>query len=89
MAKVVYYSGRVQGVGFRATALALARRYPSVRGWVRNLFDGRVELLADGPAEAVESFLADVRADMADSIRTEDVYERESDETLTGFRMTS
>jgi acylphosphatase len=88
MAKVVYYSGRVQGVGFRATAVALARRHPNVRGWVRNLYDGRVELLAEGPAEAVEAFLADVRCYMGDYIRNEDVLEREPDEPLTGFRAT-
>jgi acylphosphatase len=87
MAKVVYYAGRVQGVGFRATAVSIARRHPDVRGWVRNLPDGRVELLADGPAGAVESFLADVRWYMGDYIRTEDALEHESDETLTGFRV--
>ena len=88
MAKVVYYCGQVQGVGFRATAVALARRHPNVRGWVRNLPDGRVELLADGPPEAVESFLADVRDYMSNYIRTEDVLDRESDDSLTGFRVT-
>jgi acylphosphatase len=87
MAKVVYYSGQVQGVGFRATALSIARQHPNVRGWVRNLSDGRVELLADGPADAVEAFLADVRRDMADCIWREDVLERESEDGLTGFRV--
>lgn len=88
MAKQVYYSGDVQGVGFRATAAAIARRHPAVRGWVRNLADGRVELLADGPAGAVEAFLADLRERMADHIRAEDVFDREPDETLEGFRVT-
>jgi len=88
MAKLVYYSGDVQGVGFRATAAAIARRYPAVRGWVRNLADRRVELLADGPAEAVEAFLADVRYRMAEYITSEDIFEREADETLSGFRIT-
>jgi acylphosphatase len=88
MAKVVYYSGDVQGVGFRATAASVARRHPAVRGWVRNLPDGRVELLADGPDEAVAAFLADVRDRMAGHIRSEDIVEREADETLDGFRIT-
>ena len=87
MAKQVYYSGDVQGVGFRATAAAIARRHPSVRGWVRNLSDGRVELLADGPASVVEAFLADVRTKMAGHIEVEDIFEREPDDTLTGFRI--
>jgi acylphosphatase len=87
MAKVVCYSGDVQGVGFRATAASLARRHPAVRGWVRNLPDGRVELLADGPEEAVGEFLAAVRTRMAEHIEREDAAEREPDDSLTGFRI--
>ena len=88
MAKGVYYSGDVQGVGFRATTVAIARRHPSVRGWVRNLADGRVEVLADGPAAAVDDFLADLRENMAEYIRNEDVFDRDGDETVSGFRVT-
>ena len=57
---LVHYSGRVQGVGFRATAEHIAGRYP-VTGTVRNLPDGRVELLAEGARADVEAFLAAVR----------------------------
>ncbi|MCI0705291.1 MAG: acylphosphatase [Planctomycetia bacterium] len=88
MAKLVYYSGDVQGVGFRATSASIARRHPMVRGWVRNLPDGRVELLADGPAEAVDAFLTDVRDRMASYIESEDIFEREGDDSLSGFRIT-
>jgi acylphosphatase len=87
MAKVVYYSGDVQGVGFRATTVWIARLHPTIRGWVRNRADGRVELLADGSAEAVEAFLADIRARMAEHITGEEVAEREPDSPLTGFRI--
>ncbi len=86
MATLVYYSGTVQGVGFRATTLSIARRHP-VRGWVRNLLDGRVELLADGTAEAVEAFLADVRQRMAGYIQNEEIAERATTEPLDGFRI--
>jgi acylphosphatase len=48
-------SGHVQGVGFRYFAEATASR-EGVLGWVRNLPDGRVELAAEGEAEAVERF---------------------------------
>ena len=87
MAKLVYYSGHVQGVGFRVTAVSIARRHP-VRGWVRNLPDRRVELLVDGTAQAVEVFLADVRDQMAGYITSEDIFDRDADPTLEGFRIT-
>jgi acylphosphatase len=87
MAKLVYYAGDVQGVGFRATATAIARRHPSVRGWVRNLGDGRVELFADGPAASVEAFLADIRDRMSGHVESEDAFDRDPDDTVSGFRI--
>jgi len=89
MAKIVYYSGHVQGVGFRATAAAIARRHPNVRGWVRNLPDGRVELLADGGGEAVDALLDEVRTRLGRFIEGEDLAERESDSSITGFQIVS
>ncbi len=55
----VFYSGRVQGVGFRYTALHIAQSH-AVAGFVRNLPDRRVELVAEGEADAVERFLSAV-----------------------------
>jgi acylphosphatase len=52
----VFYSGRVQGVGFRATVRYLARGY-DVTGTVRNLPDGRVELVAEGAKAELAAFL--------------------------------
>jgi acylphosphatase len=59
----VRYSGRVQGVGFRATALSLAQGY-AVTGWVRNDPDGAVTLEAQGAGEDVREFLEAVRSRM-------------------------
>jgi len=55
----VYYSGRVQGVGFRATVRYLACGY-DVTGTVRNLPDGRVEVIAEGTRAELQSFLKGV-----------------------------
>jgi acylphosphatase len=86
MAKVVYYSGTVQGVGFRATAAMIARSH-AISGWVRNVADGRVELMVDGTAEAVEAFLADIRNRMSDYIANEEFEDREQADSLEGFRI--
>ena len=49
--------GRVQGVGFRYSA-SIEAEARGLRGWVRNLTDGRVELVAQGPEAGVESLIA-------------------------------
>lgn len=54
-------SGHVQGVGFRWHVLRHAR-HCGVCGWVRNLEDGRVELLAQGKRQVLKGFLEQVRA---------------------------
>jgi len=56
IARHVFYEGRVQGVGFRYTVRYIAKGY-NVIGWVRNLPDGRVELLAGGEPEEITGFL--------------------------------
>jgi acylphosphatase len=52
----VHYSGRVQGVGFRMTVRQLACGY-DVTGSVRNLADGRVEVIAEGAKAELKAFL--------------------------------
>ncbi|NLX58111.1 MAG: acylphosphatase [Phycisphaerae bacterium] len=56
----VFVSGRVQGVGFRNFVTAGAQKL-KLTGWVRNLNDGRVEAVVEGPAEAVGELLAQMR----------------------------
>ena len=56
----VFYSGRVQGVGFRYTVKALTPGF-EVTGTVRNLNDGRVELIAEGAREELDAFRQAIR----------------------------
>ncbi len=53
----IYYSGHVQGVGFRYTTRETASSL-GLSGWVKNLPDGRVEVVAEGGKEDIEKFLA-------------------------------
>ena len=56
----VFYGGRVQGIGFRYTAEKLAMDLRLV-GWVKNLPDGRVELVCEGPKEKIELLLEKIQ----------------------------
>jgi acylphosphatase len=53
----VFVSGRVQGVLFRDTCRSEAQRL-GVAGWVRNLYDGRVEAVFEGSPDAVDQMVA-------------------------------
>ena len=53
----VYFSGHVQGVGFRYTVRTLSLEF-DVTGWVKNLRDGRVEMLTEGERSELEAFQA-------------------------------
>ncbi|MBT3982826.1 MAG: acylphosphatase [Bacteriovoracaceae bacterium] len=54
----VFISGRVQGVGYRRSVLSYVHlNIPNLRGLVRNLADGRVEVLACGEIEDVDTLL--------------------------------
>lgn len=64
----VVFEGRVQGVGFRYTAAQLANEF-QIRGWVRNAFDGSVELIAAAADENLEQFLEALQSRMARNIR--------------------
>ncbi len=56
VSKLCWVSGRVQGVYYRGTAVSHARA-AGIRGYARNLPDGRVEVLAQGEDAAVEAFI--------------------------------
>lgn len=59
IARLITFSGRVQGVGFRFTAQRIACRY-GIKGYVRNLPDGSVEMFAQSTGENIAETLKDI-----------------------------
>lgn len=69
--RVYYFSGRVQGVGFRYTARHIAMQH-DVGGYVRNMPDGRVELVMEGPEIEMDAVAEAVNQKMKDYIKKAD-----------------
>ena len=81
----VLYAGRVQGVGFRYTAKAIATGF-EITGIIRNLNDGRVELVAEGSKDELESFQTAIRdSELGHFIAHEQVTWGEAAGELRGF----
>ncbi|MCE9591099.1 MAG: acylphosphatase [Planctomycetes bacterium] len=68
----LYFSGHVQGVGFRFTARRIALTY-RVSGYVENLDDGRVLLVAEGEPDELDRFLGDLSDQMGRFIKSRTV----------------
>ena len=83
-------SGRVQGVGFRYFVQSAAVR-ESIRGWVRNLDDGRVETAGAGEPDAMERFERAIRQGPSgarvDRVEVDETYPLSNADTMTGFHI--
>jgi acylphosphatase len=84
----ILVSGRVQGVFFRDHTQRWASSL-GLKGWVRNLYDGRVETVAEGDGEKIEEFIAKLKQGppMADVTNVETIWEDFKGE-FDGFRIT-
>ncbi len=82
--RTVLFSGSVQGVGFRFTTEAIASRF-SVAGFVRNLADGRVELVAEGRRGEVDRFQHAVEQALKANIRSANTSETTPTGEFSGF----
>ena len=83
---VVYYSGRVQGVGFRYSVCRLSGRF-KVNGFVRNLTDGRVQVIAEGQADELDEFLRTIEGEMAGYIKTRELDQQEPTGEFSDFAL--
>jgi acylphosphatase len=68
----IFYSGDVQGVGFRFTAVDVAQKF-GVTGWVKNRAGGEVELVAEGEDPTLNRFIEDLNSEMSYYIRDKKV----------------
>jgi len=86
-AKRIIFVGRVQGVGFRFTAHNIANRY-GLTGWVRNILDGSVEMLAQGPSDDIDDCLRDINDTFADYIRETKIEQIPPNPQYKDFKIT-
>lgn len=91
MAEIVrieaFFSGHVQGVGFRFTCIDIAERFPGIGGFVRNLPDGRVQVVAEGAEEEVRAFIAAVEDAMGSYIHGVDKKQLPAGGEFSHFRI--
>lgn len=82
-----YYAGRVQGVGFRYSVKTVVTGFEAT-GTVRNLPDGRVELIAEGEKAELEAFLQAIRdSDVGQFIRQEQTDWSDAKNDFRGFEI--
>ena len=84
--RTVYYTGRVQGVGFRYSARSVAQQF-DVTGFVRNLDDGRVQIVVEGSASEIDAFLKRIAEEMGRHIRSADVSKSEASGEFDAFEI--
>ncbi len=80
----IFYTGRVQGVGFRFTAEDIARDLKVV-GWVKNLRDGRVEIVAEAEEEVLKDFLSRINQEFSRYIQDTEVEWQAASNKFTYF----
>jgi acylphosphatase len=86
-AKHVIFIGCVQGVGFRFTVHRMANRH-QITGFVRNLPDGTVEMLAQGPARDIDDCIEDIKDYFGDYLRETKIQEIPPDPKYSDFKIT-
>ena len=84
-----FISGRVQGVGFRFHTLQAAQ-YHNLTGWVRNRWDGRVEVMAEGTHEGLNHLLVALRrGPISADVEKVDYEFKDAKGDFQGFRVLS
>ena len=84
--KTIHFSGHVQGVGFRYTTQAIARDF-DLKGYVKNLSDGRVKLEVEGEESEIDRFVERIRDHMGGYIRHVNTATAPATGEFTDFRV--
>ena len=82
----ILYLGTVQGVGFRYTAQQLAMDF-KLTGWVKNLKDGSVEILAQGSRPSIEKLQQNLEKHFEEFIKSKKVTTNESTSDFKDFKV--
>ncbi len=82
----IHFSGRVQGVGFRYTTRQVAARF-AVAGYVKNLVDGRVQMVIEGEACILDAFVAAVEAELDRHIENRQAEVRPATGEFSSFQV--
>lgn len=82
--ETVFFTGHVQGVGFRYTTLQISKEF-EVTGFVKNLFDGRVQVEAEGERPEVDAFVKTIEDRMHGHIRKVERSHKRCPREFTGF----
>ena len=81
---ILYFSGRVQGVGFRFTTNQIAKRF-DVKGTVENCQDGRVKIVVEAESTEIDAFVGAIRTSMPGKINKMDRFESEPSNEFGNF----
>ncbi len=87
IAKHIIFIGRVQGVGFRFTVFNIANRH-ELTGFVRNLPNGTVEMLAQGCTETIDDCIRDIEEEFNGYIRETKIEEIPPNPQYKDFKIT-
>ena len=81
-----FYSGKVQGVGFRFTVESFAIE-TGLQGWVKNLSDGRVHLVGEAEEIALKEFLGKIKNEFSHYIRDSDIQWHDASGEFNSFQI--
>jgi acylphosphatase len=85
--KHIIFTGQVQGVGFRFTVFNIANHH-QLTGFVRNLPDGTVEMLGQGPVQAINDSIQDIKEYFSNYIREIKITEIPPNSQYKDFKIT-